>query len=92
MKSWFTVDDMWDAFDCDTCDAMVQYPYRVCPKCGDKKEFVEDFTIIEFLEMRNERDALMKSLQEKLGGDIFTKDEFCDRYDQGYISSYDGFG
>ena len=33
MHYWVPVDDLYDAFDCDVCDAMVTKPYRFCPKC-----------------------------------------------------------
>jgi len=34
MHYWIPVDDLYDAFDCDICDAMVSKPYKYCPKCG----------------------------------------------------------
>lgn len=34
MYYWIPVDELYDAFDCDVCDAMVSKPYKYCPKCG----------------------------------------------------------
>ena len=38
------VDEKYDAFDCEVCDAMVSKPYRKCPKCGAEYIGVYTFT------------------------------------------------
>lgn len=44
MYYWMPVDEKFDAFDCELCDAMVSKPYRNCPKCG--AEYVGIYTFI----------------------------------------------
>lgn len=38
------VDEKYDAFDCEVCDAMVSKPCRKCPKCGAEYIGVYTFT------------------------------------------------
>ena len=40
---WLPVDELYDAFDCSECSAMVKYPYDVCPHCGAKINKVRMF-------------------------------------------------
>ena len=40
MKYWYAVDEENDAFDCDSCLAMVERPTPFCPRCGDRKTIV----------------------------------------------------
>ncbi len=42
-NSWIVVDELNDAFDCDICPAMVKRPYNYCPRCGDKKIFIDNY-------------------------------------------------
>lgn len=35
---WLPVDELYDAFDCSECDAMVHKPCNYCPKCGAKMD------------------------------------------------------
>lgn len=44
MYFWMPVDEKYDAFDCEVCDAMVSKPYRKCPKCGAEYIGVYTFT------------------------------------------------
>lgn len=36
--AWLPVDELYDAFDCLECDAMVHKPCNYCPKCGAKMD------------------------------------------------------
>ena len=44
MYFWMPVDEKYDAFDCEVCDAMVSKPCRKCPKCGAEYIGVYTFT------------------------------------------------
>jgi len=44
MYFWMPVDEKYDAFDCEVCDAMVSKPCHKCPKCGAEYIGVYTFT------------------------------------------------
>ena len=45
---WDVVDELYDAFDCPVCPAMVSTPLERCPRCGTKinKVRIMDNTIL----------------------------------------------
>ena len=52
MYLWMPVDEKYDAFDCEVCDAMVSKPYRKCPKCG--AEYIGIYTFTDTIIMTDD--------------------------------------
>ena len=58
---WLPVDELYDAFDCSECPAMVSSPLERCPRCGTKINKVRMFdntilTTTEFYKFLEEKE------------------------------------
>lgn len=62
MNRWIVVDEMNDAFDCDNCPAMVSRPYNYCPRCGDKKFFIE--TYFDIVDIHTYREIYFPNMED----------------------------
>ena len=55
---WMPVDEKYDAFDCEVCDAMVSKPCRKCPKCG--AEYIGVYTFTDTIMTLDEYEEIYK--------------------------------